>query len=56
MQCRCVAVVEVRYHLMYMCRYSSSDPVVQSETVTGEGPADDAAIFHQQHNQPPVSV
>lgn len=37
-------------------RCSSSDPVVQSEPVTGAGLADDAALLHQQHHQPAPSV
>lgn len=49
------AAVKVLHLFMHVYRCSSGDPVVQSEHVAGAGPADDAALFCQQHDQLPVS-
>lgn len=44
------------FSFSYRRRYCGCDPVVQSEHVTGAGPADDAAVCHQTHDQLPPSV
>lgn len=54
--CACSCSRSALYFVLYMCRYSSSDPVVQSERVTGAGPADADALFHQEHNKLALSV